>query len=462
MSSLERIPPQNLDAEQSTLGSMMIDRDALMAGGEELQAEDFYRSVHQVIFTELVAISKGDEPADLITLQEELRKRNRLEDIGGTEYLMALVDTVPTAANIGHYANIVVEKSTLRQVQALGTELIGAASDETQANNIVELAVSKVLALAERKTVKTRSMMDICLSASERVKRMASGGDPREIPFRMDGLRRILYGMCPGDLGVVMAKSGGGKTVQLLDFAATAGSLDRPILLLSLEMDAEALVIRMACADEGLDMHDVRAGNVDDDVWVGLSDSFARYTQMPITIWDQEITLTGLQLLARRWRIQHREAIDKVGGLIIIDYLGIVRFDGKYDGSVDADNQKARAIKALTRELDVSTWVGAQPRKRDARGPKSFDGEDIRGGGGTLNEADIVIAIEAQGEAGEDGRQPIEFNIIKHRNGPTGIIRAWFDKPHQRFVEIDGYHLPPVTAVAHGSKPENYDERYCG
>lgn len=426
--------PYSLEAEQACLGSMMLEADALTNGIELLSRAQFYRPAHQEVFDCLKQMWFERSPVDIITLQERLKQRQTLTEVGGTEYLMALVESVPTASNLGHYASIVKRKSALRELISKGNALVALGYSDRDDIDAVAEATKTLLEVSAHTVKPTRSVLDIAVSAGKRLELLSSGGDKRIIPFRMEAMRNMLYGMAPGELGIVVGPTGGGKTVELLDFTTTAGELQHPVLLVSLEMDAEDLIIRMACSDTMHSLHDIRKGDVD---WQPIVNKLAEYANYPLTIKDHRMTLTQLEITARRWRAANGSQIDEVGGLIVIDYFGIVRFDRRADSKLDAQGMMAADLKELARELNVAIWTGLQVRKKQQGTARPADIDEAKGSGDIVNEADKVIIISPQGEPDEHHKQQINLVVAKHRGGPTGKIPCMFDRQHLRMYECE-------------------------
>ncbi len=461
-SAIERVPPQNLEAEQSTLGSMMIESTALEKGMEILRPEDFYRPAHQLVFDALISLSERDEPADLITLQEELRKREKLEDCGGTEYLMALVDTVPTAANIEHYARIVERKSVLRKLIAAGTEIIGLAQTEDEnVDAVTDRAEQLIFGVAQRRIGEYfRPITPLVMQTWEWIdKRYHDKGVASGVSTGFTKLDHLTSGLQPSDFIIIAGRPSMGKTALAMDIAVNAAlKAKETVAIFTIEMSAEQLVQRMVCANARANAHRLRTGYFNDDEWVKLSEASSRLWNAPIYIDDTtDITALGMRAKCRRLRAEHGL------GLVVVDYLQLMRSHRNIDNRVQEISEIARGLKGLARELKVpvialSQLSRAVERREDKRPMLS----DLRESGSIEAEADLVALLfrpdyyktkeiydtrevagitDAASESDEDNERNVtEIIIAKHRNGPTGTIRLKFMEEFASFENLyEGY-----------------------
>jgi replicative DNA helicase len=459
-SILNRVPPQNIEAEMSTLGSMMIDRTALEKGLEMLRAEDFYRPTHQDVFDALASLSEQDEPVDLITLQEELRKGGKLEDCGGTEYLMALVDSVPTAANIEYYAKIVEQKSILRRLIAAGTEIIGLAStDDGDVDEVTDKCERLVFDVSQRRVGEFFQSINPLVSYTWDwiEKRYKEKGEASGVTTGFTKLDQMTSGLQQGDFVIVAGRPSMGKTALALDMAMNAAIKGRQtVAIFSIEMSAEQLVQRMMCARARANAHRLRTGYFEDEEWARLGNAANTLWDAPIFIDDStDITHLGMRAKCRRLKAEHGL------GLVVVDYLQIMKSHKNIDNRVQEISEMARGLKSLARELKVpvialSQLSRAVERREDKRPMLS----DLRESGSIEAEADLVMMIYrpeyyAQKEAsdteaisGVGGQaeehqkpEPTEIIIAKHRNGPTGMVKVGFMAKYAAFenlVEDDG------------------------
>jgi replicative DNA helicase len=277
MSGLDRVPPQNIEAEQSTLGSMILDRSAIEKAGEILRQEDFYRTAHQEIYDALWTLAERDEAVDLITVQEELRRRGKLEAVGGTEYLMALIDTVPTAANIEYYAKIVEEKSIRRRLIEAATEVIGCAhSQDHDIDTLADRAEQLVFAVSQKRIGRTFSPLSSLVSeAWDTIERRYQEG--KAISGLETGFEAFDYmtsGLQPSDLLILAARPSMGKTALALNIATNCATRGKQaVAVFSIEMSSEQLALRMLCSQAHMDAHRLRSGRIRDTEWATLGEA---------------------------------------------------------------------------------------------------------------------------------------------------------------------------------------------
>ncbi|MGQ9455987.1 MAG: replicative DNA helicase [Armatimonadota bacterium] len=454
---LGRIPPQNIEAEQSTLGSMMIEKMALEKGLEILRSEDFYRPAHQEIFDCLATLAERDEPADLITLQEELRRRGKLEECGGAEYLMALVDTVPTAANIEHYARIVEQKAILRRLIAAGMEIIAMAQNEDEdVDTITERAEQIVFQVAQRRLGEYfRPITPLVMQAWEWIdRRYHDKGEASGIPTGFTKLDHMTSGLQPSDLIIIAGRPSMGKTALALDIAINAATkAKQTVAIFSIEMSAEQLVQRMLCSLARANAHRLRTGYFQDAEWNRLANAANVLWDAPLYIDDTtDITTLVMRAKARRLKAEHGL------GLVVVDYLQLVRSHRRLDNRQQEISDIARGLKSLARELKVPVIAVSQlsraPEKREDKRPML---SDLRESGSIEAEADLVALLfrpeyyvhreiedtEAiRGREGEDkGSEQLhvevaEVIIAKHRNGPTGTVKLGFVREFASFENL--------------------------
>lgn len=456
-SVIEKIPPQNLEAEKSTLGSMMIEPTALEKGMEILKSEDFYRPAHQEIFDALVSLSERDEPADLITLQEELRKRGKLDDCGGTEYLMALLDSVPTAANIEHYAKIVEKKSILRRLIAAGTAIIGLAQNEDEEPDVItDRAEQLVFGVGQRRMGEYfRSISPLVDQTWEWIaQRYNDKGEASGVPTGFTKLDHMTSGLQPSDFIIIAARPSMGKTALALNIAMNAATKSKQtVALFSIEMSAEQLVQRMVCMEARANAHRLRTGYFQDEEWDRIAKASGKLYEAPIFIDDTtDITHLGMRAKCRRLKAEHGL------GMIVVDYLQLMRSHRNIDNRVQEISEIARGLKSLARELRVPVIALSQlSRAVEKREDKRPMLSDLRESGSIEAEADLVMMLyrpeyyiikdveDTASVAGKDGGgfdpnarnvETTEILIAKHRNGPTGNVKVGFVREFASFENL--------------------------
>lgn len=453
----DKVPPQNLEAEQSCLGSMMLERTALEKGMEILSADDFYRPAHQEVFDALMSLAERDEPVDLITLQEELRKRAKLDDCGGTEYLMALVESVPTAAHIEHYAKIVERKSILRKLISVGAQIIGLAqNDDEEIDAVTDQAERLVFGVAQRRMGEYfRPITPLVNQAWEWIEhRYHNKGESSGVATGFSKLDHMTSGLQPSDFIIIAARPSMGKTALALNIALNAAiDAKETVAIFSVEMSAEQLVQRMVCMLARANAHRLRTGYFQDSEWKLIAEASEKLYGTSLFIDDStEITHLGMRSKCRRLKAEHGL------GLVIVDYLQLMRSHRNIDNRVQEISEIARGLKSLARELKVPVIALSQlsraVEKRDDKRPML---SDLRESGSIEAEADLVLMLYRpdyyQNKEIEDTEQvrgtsatgptstnvsvsETEILIQKHRNGPTGIVKLGFVKEFASFENL--------------------------
>ena len=455
--AVDKVPPQNLEAEMSALGSMMIERSALEKGLEILRPEDFYRPAHQEVFDALSSLSERDEPVDLITVQEALRKRGKLDECGGTEYLMALVDSVPTAANLEHYAKIVEQKSILRKLISAGTAIIGLAQNEDeQIDSVTDRAEQLVFGVAQRRIGEYfRPITPLVMQTWEWIdKRYHDKGETSGIATGFTKLDHMTSGLQPSDLVIIAGRPSMGKTALALDIAVNAAcKAKETVAIFSIEMSAEQLVQRMVCAAARANAHRLRTGYFQDEEWNRLAKASSDLWDAPIYIDDTtDITALGMRAKCRRLKAEHGL------GLVVVDYLQLMRSRKDMDNRQQEISEIVRSLKGLARELKVPVVAMSQlsraPERREDRRPML---SDLRESGSIEAEADLVALLfrpdyyvvkevdDTESVRGKDGVgfdpeerniETTEIIIAKHRNGPTGTVKLGFVREFAAFENL--------------------------
>ncbi|MCE5198093.1 replicative DNA helicase [bacterium] len=461
MNAMDKVPPQNLEAEQSTLGSMMLERSALEKGMEILKSEDFYRPAHQEVFDSLASLAERDEPADLITLQEELRKRGKLEDCGGTEYLMALVESVPTAANIEYYSKIVEQKSILRKLISAGSQIIGMAQNEDEdIETITDRAERLIFSVAQRRMGEYFTpITPLVMQAWEWIeKRYHDKGESSGVPTGFTKLDHMTSGLQKSDFIIIAARPSMGKTALALDMALNAATkANQTVAIFSIEMSAEQLVQRMICSRARANAHRLRTGYFQDAEWERIAQASSQLWDAPIYI-DDTTDMTAMAMRAKCRRLKAEHGL----GMIVVDYLQLMRSHRNIDNRVQEISEIARGLKSLAREMQCPVIALSQlSRAVEKREDKRPMLSDLRESGSIEAEADIVMLLyrpeyyvvkEVEDTAsvqGSDGSgfdpdqrhiETTEIIIGKHRNGPTGTVKIGFVREFASFENLaEGY-----------------------
>ena len=443
----ERVPPQSIEAEQSVLGAMLIDKEAIAKVTEVLNADDFYREAHRVIFTAMLELYNKNEAVDLITVTDILRRDNKLEDIGGIAYITSLANIVLTAANVKYHADIVAEKSVLRQLVKVSTEIAAMgyeANDEVGV--LLDTAESRILEISNRKkkadfTPISAVLMDSVQSIE---KLLNNKGGLTGIPTGFNDLDKLTSGLHPSDFIILAARPSMGKTALALNIVQNValrahkrvGGDPRSVAFFSLEMSKEQLVNRMLCAEASIDSQRLRIGEMSDKDWDALWAACDTMSKAKIYIDDTAgITVMDMRSRARRLKAEH--GLD----LIVVDYLQLMQGSGKRNTSGDRQQEVSeisRSLKALARELDVPVLALSQlSRGVEARQVKRPMLSDLRESGSLEQDADIVAFLYREDYYNpETENKHTELIIAKHRNGPVDTVNLFF---HKRFTKFVGF-----------------------
>ncbi|WP_187626384.1 replicative DNA helicase [Selenomonas caprae] len=435
----DRVPPQNIEAEQAVLGAMLIKKEAIIAVQEILLPDDFYREAHRIVYEAMLELSGNDEAVDLVTLTEQLRKSDKLEKIGGLPFITQLANAVPTAANVSYHAKIVKEKAELRNLINAATEIAGAAYEDTDnVENIMDEAEKKILAVANRQNGGAfESMKSIVMRTFERINVLyESKGGLTGISSGFKDLDTLTAGLQKSDLILVAARPSMGKTAFTLNIASYVGLHGHSVAFFSLEMSKEQLMQRMLCSEGGIDASRLRTGQLDEGEWNHLVETADKLSRAPIYIDDTAgITVMDLRSKARRLKAEH--GLD----LIIIDYLQLMQ--GRPSKNSDNRQQEiseiSRSLKALARELDVPVIALSQlSRSVESRQVKKPMLSDLRESGSLEQDADIVMFLYREDYYDKDteNKNITEIIVAKHRNGPVDSVSLFFQKEFTKFRDL--------------------------
>lgn len=438
---IERIPPQNIEAEQAVLGAMLLEKKAIVAATELLNADDFYREAHKLVFEAIVELSQRDEAADLVTVVEQLKKSEKLEKAGGIAFVTSLANAVPTAANVKYHAKIVLEKAQLRNLINTTTEIAGMAyEDVEEIGDLMEKAEKDILKVTGRGTsFEFTPIGKLVIDVFEKVEKRAE--QKNALTGLASGFRdldRLTSGFQASDLILVAARPSMGKTAFTLNIATyVAVKLKQPVAFFSLEMSNEQLVQRMLCAEGGIDSQALRAGELTDEDWKHLIIASDRLTKAPIYIDDTPgITVSELRAKARRIKADHGLS------LVVIDYLQLMqgRSSKNSDNRQQEISEISRSLKALARELGVPVIALSQlSRSVESRTIKRPMLSDLRESGSLEQDADIVMFLYRDEYYNEDSERKDQADVIiaKHRNGPIDTITLFFEKRFTKFTTLD-------------------------
>jgi replicative DNA helicase len=447
---VDRIPPNNIEAEMACIGSILVDREMMAAVSEILSAHDFYAHVHETIFQSLVQLYERGEPLDKITVAEELRNRGILDRVGGLPYLTSLMDTVPTAASAEYYARIVAEKSALRGLIHAGTQITQIGFDnEEDVEGAVDRSEQIVYEVGRRqKSGDFAPIYKLLKGTFEQIDRLYhSRGDRTGLTSGFRDVDEMTAGFQPGNFIILAARPAMGKTSMALTMAAAAAKEDaKPIAFFSLEMTNEELVTRLLCAEARINSQNLRRGNIRDQDWEKISHGMSALSQLPIYI-DDSGTITVTEIRSRCRRLQSGDGLSAV----FIDYLQLVRpsTSGKQQNRNDELSDICRTLKATAKDLQIPIIALAQlNRGVESRNDKRPMLSDLRDSGAIEQEADMVTFLYRDAYYNpESAVEPdlTEFIIAKSRNGPTGTVKLRFLKEHTLFVPYgdNGHYAAP-------------------
>ena len=441
----ERVPPQNIEAEQAVLGAMLIDKEAIAKATEVLSADDFYREAHRVIFSAMLELYNKNEAVDMVTVTEILKRDNKLEDIGGIAYITSLANVVLTAANVKYHAEIVAEKSVLRQLVRVSTEIAAMGYEANEdVGTLLDTAESRILEISNRKKKNDfTAINDILMDSVQSIESLLQNkGGLTGLPAGFADLDKLTSGLHPSDFIILAARPSMGKTALALNIVQNValrahkviGGEPRSVAFFSLEMSKEQLVNRMLCAEAGIDSQRLRVGEMHDEDWTHLWDACDTMSRAKIYI-DDTAGITAMEMRSRARRLKAEHGLD----LIVVDYLQLMQGSGKRNNSGDRQQEVSeisRSLKALARELDVPVLALSQlSRSVESRQVKRPMLSDLRESGSLEQDADIVAFLYREDYYNpETENKHTELIIAKHRNGPVDTVNLFFQKQFTKFV----------------------------
>jgi len=437
--ALDKIPPQNLEAEMAVLGSMLIDEAAISVSIESLDRASFYKDTHQKIFESISDLYNANKAVDLITLTDELKRKDNLEGVGGVSFLTALVNSVPTAANINHYVNIVREKSILRTLINNATKIVSICYEsDGNIDEVVDNAERFIFEVSERKgQVGFLHLKEIIKDSIETIDQLyQKKAHVTGIPTGFIDFDIKTAGLQASDLIVVAGRPSMGKSAFALGIAEYAGVTEKiPVAIFSLEMAKEQLVQRMLCAHARVDAHKVRTGYLAASDWPRLTAAAGKLSEAPIFI-DDAPAISVMELRAKARRLKMHQDIQ----LIILDYMQLMRgTDIRSESRQQEISEISRALKALARELNIPILAISQlSRAVEARTDHRPQLSDLRESGAIEQDADVVVLIlrEEYYKPSAENQGIAEVIIAKQRNGPVGSMKLAFIKEYTRFENL--------------------------
>jgi replicative DNA helicase len=439
----DRTLPHNLEAEKSVLGAILINNDAFNHAAELIDSRDFFRDAHRRIFDKMVALSERGDAIDLVTLKEELQRASELEQVGGPAYITSLADGVPRTANVEHYARIIKEKATLRNLIHSANRILSTAYEaEQDADLILDSAEKAIFEIAEDRIregfVPLRDLVQSSFATIEKLqqhKGMVTG-----VPTGFVDLDEMTSGLQPSDLVLVAARPSMGKTSFVLNVAQHVGiHTDMTVGFFSLEMSKEQLFMRMLTSEARIDAHRFRSGYLSEKDYGRLSHALGTLAEARVFI-DDTASIGVLEMRAKARRLQAEHGLN----LLIIDYIQLMQGRGRFESRQQELASISRSLKGLAKELNVPIVALSQlSRAPETRSDHRPQLSDLRESGALEQDADVVMFIfredqyrTSEGQPNQDAAGIAEIIIGKQRNGPTGVAKLAFIKEHTRFENL--------------------------
>ncbi|MDP9369869.1 MAG: replicative DNA helicase [Chloroflexota bacterium] len=441
--AVERLPPHNLEAEQSVLGSLLIDRDAIIKIASYVKSEDFYQGANATIYQAIVDLYNRREPTDFITLSDELARRDKLDQVGGVAYLSALLNAVPTAVHVEYYGKIVERTATLRRLIDAGSQIVAIGyRDGVDTEDALDAAERAIFNVSEKRATKDfQSISEVLDRFFDQIDYMQQHrGDVVGVATGFTDLDRLTGGLQKSDLIILAARPSMGKTAFALGMAyGAAVTHGKTVGIFSLEMSAEQLVQRLLSTETGVDSHRLRLGHIDDGEWDRISRAFGRLAEANIFI-DDTAGAGIMDVRSKARRLQAEHGLD----MVIIDYLQLMS-GRRSENRVQEVSEISRGLKGLARELNIPVIALSQlSRAVETRSEHKPMLSDLRESGSIEQDADIVMFIYREEKYDEDTEKKgiAEIIVAKHRNGPVGEINLRFFDKTARFADLELYREP--------------------
>jgi len=438
-----KVPPQNLDAEMSLLGAVLIDEETLADISEHVTPKDFYDKRHAIIYGGMMRLYEKHKPVDLLTLTEELKKKSEIELVGGSAYLTELTNYVPTAAHAEAYAELVAQKAIRRRLIKASADISELGYDEdSNTQELLEQAEAQLFSVSDQSLKQDLVSIESILTESfDRLEELhRNKGALRGVQTGYRDLDNMTAGLQRSDLIILAARPAMGKTTLVTNLAYNVATIAKqPVLFFSLEMSKEQLVDRMLSDASGVDSWNIRTGNLSDDDFGKISEAMGEMAEAPIYI-DDTPGLSVLEMRTKARRAAHEQPL----GLIIVDYLQLMQGSGRDNGNrVQEVSEISRGLKLIARELNVPVIALSQlSRSVESRSPQIPQLADLRESGSIEQDADIVMFIyrEAYYNPETERENITDLIIAKHRNGPTGKVELYFHPERLRFMSLDKRH----------------------
>jgi len=441
-----RVPPQNIEAEMSVLGSLMLDKDAIIKIADLVHPDDFYKDANRLIYETMLELFEDREPIDVLSLSNHLEEKKNLEEVGGSGYLTDLVNSVPTASNVVHYAKVVQKKSLLRKLISTASDIVELGYQEAEdVEKVLDEAEQKLFAVSQKYVkadfVPLKTYLE---SAFNRIDELHKGDrDIRGVPTGFQDLDNILAGLQKSDLVILASRPSIGKTSLALDIARYLGVQKKiPVGVFSLEMTSDQLVDRLLAAEARVDAWRIRTGRLrssdEEDDFAKIGEAMGILSEAPIYIDDSaRANVMEMRTLARRLQAEHNL------GLIIIDYLQLM--EGRTsDNRVQEVSEISRSLKGLARELNIPVLALSQlSRAVENRSPQIPKLSDLRESGSIEQDADVVMFLYREDREKPDtpNKNVIQVIVSKHRNGPLGTASLYFNGTITSFSSLEKKHV---------------------
>ncbi len=453
---MNKILPHNLEAEQSFLGSILIDKDAIFKVGDTITTADFYSRKHQLIYEAILTLFERNEPVDILTVSNKLEEKKVLEECGGNTYLAELTEMVPTAVHVLDYAKIVKDKKVLRDLISISSRIAEFGYQEGEDVDILlDKAEKEVFDIAQKNLIQKFVLVkDILEESYERINYLHSHqGKTRGVATGYPDLDNKLSGLQKSDLIILAARPSLGKSSLALDIARNVSLTEIPVGFFSLEMSKDQIVDRLISVESGINLWKIRNGRLSEknNDFEKIKQALDKISKMPIYINDLS-SCNVLQVKAMARRLQAQKGL----GLLIVDYIQLMEPRGQHLSPVQQMSEISRSLKILAKELDVPVLALSQlNRAVEQRTPQIPRLSDLRESGSIEQDSDVVIFIHRRDKYDENAQKGLaEIIIAKHRNGPTGKINLFFEESLASFKSIDKQH----EYLDSGYKQEEIDE----
>ena len=434
----ERVPPQNLEAEQSVLGGMLLSKNAIADVVEVLRSNDFYKPAHGTIYDVVIDLYGRGDPADVVSVMAELTRQGQLERAGGGPYLHTLVSTVPTAANAGYYAHIVAEQAILRRLVEAGTRIVQLGySNRGDVDDTVDRAQQAIFEVTERRTsedyIALGQLLQPTLDEIEAIG--GRDGTMAGVPTGFADLDALTNGLHPGNLVIIAARPAVGKSTMGLDIARCAAIKNgMPAAIFSLEMSRNEITMRLLSAEARVNLQHMRTGRMSDDDWSRLARRMGEVAEAPLYI-DDSPNLTMMEIRAKARRLRQRHNLQ----LIVVDYMQLMSSPKRVENRQQEVSEISRSLKLLAKELEIPVVAISQlNRSPEQRADKRPQLSDLRESGSLEQDSDVVILLYREDlfERESPRAGEADFIVAKHRNGPTGTVTVAFQGHYSRFVDM--------------------------